>query len=95
MVQGLIEYNKLQFPLELRGLDEEFEFTPEVKSNMKNWNPLLVAIAFKKIDIVRYLLNELNISLKMGGWNPDSQEGADMAEAECFALKIAVKNKDH
>ena len=34
------------------------------KVSMNEWNPLLVAIAFKKIDIVRYLINELQVSVR-------------------------------
>ena len=38
---------------------------------MKEWNPLLVAIAFKRAEIVRYLLQELKISFRHASRDPD------------------------
>jgi hypothetical protein len=35
-----------------------------------NWNPLLVAIGFKRADIVRYLLRDLKVSLRLHGGKP-------------------------
>ncbi len=61
---------------------------------MKNWNSLLVAVAFKRIDVVRYLLNDACVSLKMAGRNPDAAEDADNVATECFVLQIAAKNTD-
>ena len=42
---------------------------------MAEWNPLLVAVAFKKLDIVRYFTQQLKISVKHFGRSAtDEQE---------------------
>lgn len=38
---------------------------------MDKWNPLLVAIALKKIDIVKYFLEDLKIAIKYHGKEPE------------------------
>jgi hypothetical protein len=37
---------------------------------MEEWNPLLVAIAFKKLDIVRYFLEDMSLGLALAGKSP-------------------------
>jgi hypothetical protein len=34
---------------------------------MTDWNPLLVAIAFKKIELVKYFLYDMHASLRVFG----------------------------
>jgi hypothetical protein len=46
---------------------------------MTQWNPLLVAVSGKKIDIVRYLLNDLHLSLSTAGSAPDGSLDARFA----------------
>lgn len=60
---------------------------------MASWNPLLVAIAFRKIDIVRYLLQHLKLSLR---WTSvcENVNSEDVYEKEAFGLCLAVANKD-
>ncbi len=90
MVQGLIEHNKIECPAVLRGLDAEHN-----GESMKEWNPLLVAVALGKVEIVRYLLYDAKVSVKMAGRKPDTDEAAaDLVESECFALRLAAGNKD-
>lgn len=38
--------------------------------SMSEWNPVLIAIAFKRLDIVRYFNQELKISLKQACKDP-------------------------
>jgi hypothetical protein len=38
------------------------------------WNPLLIAIANKKLDIVKYFLEELSISISLFGFDPSVQD---------------------
>jgi hypothetical protein len=52
----------------LRGT--EYGLTDEVtlckghaKVSVQNFNPMLLAVAFKRVDIVKYLLEELKVSL--------------------------------
>ena len=43
-----------------------------LKISMSNWNPFLIAIAFKRIDVVRYFLHDLKISLRKAGRKPNA-----------------------
>lgn len=59
----------------LRGLSDEFQMAPKEpqvgsKVSMADWNPMLVAIAFKRTDIVRYFIQELKISVKLACRDP-------------------------
>lgn len=55
MVHGLIKFHQLdQSVMLLRGFQDEFAFAKGEKLSMKEWNPLLIAIAFKRLEIVRY-----------------------------------------
>ena len=57
MVHGLIQHYKLgQGVLALRGSPDEFQYSKTERVSMAEWNPLLVAIAFKKIELVKYFL---------------------------------------
>ncbi len=57
MVHGLINYHKLgQAVMTLKGSQEEFSLSKTEKVSMAEWNPFLVAVAFKKLDIVRYFV---------------------------------------
>ena len=71
MVHNLIKYYKVdQNVVLLKGWSDEFAISKTEKISMEEWNPLLVAIAYKKLEIVRYLLNQLNISLRISGMKP-------------------------
>ncbi len=69
---------------------------------MKDWNPLLIAIAFKRVDIVHYLLQELKISFRHSSRDPDIQPINPNASyhslidenSKLFGLRLAVANKD-
>jgi hypothetical protein len=77
----------------LRGCTDEFNFGKhggEVKKvSMSNWNPVLLSIAFKKVEILRYLINDLRISLATSGTSPDSQV-VDVR----FSLQVAAAFHD-
>ena len=93
MVHGLIQHFRLGRSVTLlRGSQDEFSFGKhggEVKKvSMANWNPVLLAIAFKKVEVLRYLLNDLRISLATAGTSPDSQ--VDVR----FALQLAAAFHD-
>jgi hypothetical protein len=71
MVHNLIRYHKLGMAvLTVKGFTEEFPMTKTEKVSMAEWNPLLLAIAFKRLDIVRYLTSELSISVRHAGSRP-------------------------
>ena len=73
MVHGLIQYHGLgQSAMILRGSPDEFIVSknPPQKYIMKDWNPLLLAIAFKRVEIVRYLIQDLKVSLKLATRDP-------------------------
>ena len=72
MINGLIEFHNLgQGVLLLTGYQEEFAYSKTDKVKMDKWNPLLIAIALKKIDIVRYFLHDLKIALRHAGRKPE------------------------
>ena len=49
----------------LRGFQEEhLLYKGQDKLKMDQWSPLLIAIANKKLDVVRYFLHDLKISLR-------------------------------
>jgi hypothetical protein len=71
MVHSLTEHFKLgKGILNLRGEPEEVKLTQGEKANAKDFNPFLIAVAQKRVDIVRYLINDLNISVRMAGKKP-------------------------
>lgn len=71
MVHGLTEYYKLgKGILNLRGDAEEVKLTQNEKTSSKDFNPFLIAVAHKKVEIVRYLINDLKISVRMAGKSP-------------------------
>jgi hypothetical protein len=99
MVNGLIKYHKLgQAIILLKGFGEDFSFSKTDRQSMAEWNPLLLAIAFKRLDIVRYFLHELMLSLRLTGVkapiNYEQLPEDKIAEEEIFSLTIAVANKD-
>jgi hypothetical protein len=51
-IHYLLEKFEIRDPTYLKGYDKEFEFKNGTKMNMKEWNPLLVALALNKILIV-------------------------------------------
>lgn len=55
----------------MKGHAEDFAWSKTEKVSMAEWNPLLLAVAMKKMDIVRYLLNDLKIALRHHGKNPN------------------------
>lgn len=64
---------------------------------MAEWNPLLVAIAYKRIEIVRYLTQELHVSVRQWTRTPNTPltlENHAFIDAQMFAFKIIVANKD-
>ena len=98
MVAGLVEHFKLgKGILNLRGEPEEIKLTQNEKANAKDFNPLLLAVAYNHVDIVRYLINDLKISLRMAGQQPvhdGPASSADAADQQVFSLKIAIAKKN-
>lgn len=98
MIHGLIKHHKLgQSVMNLRGPADEFGFLGGEKTSTKEWNPLLIAIASKKIDVVQYFLGDLHISLRHLGKSPVDADGFTEAAAvneQVFCLLIAIANKD-
>lgn len=81
----------------LKGSQEEFSLSKTEKVSMAEWNPFLVAVAFKKLDIVRYFVQQLKISVRAFGRSAtDEQEltAEQNVEAQLFAITLAIANKD-
>jgi hypothetical protein len=98
MVHNLIRYHKLGMAiLTVKGFAEEFQMTKTEKVSMAEWNPLLLAIAFKRLDIVRYFSSELKISVRHGSSKPGDLtqlNSSERVEAEIFGLLLTIANKD-
>lgn len=88
--------------LGLTGLKEEFTIAknPLQKVSMENWNPFLVAIAFKRLDIIRYFMMELKVSVKVACRDPHQtfenvpSTREEEVKQEYFGLHLAIINKD-
>ena len=100
MVAGLIEHHGLgQSVLLLRGFQEEIAlYKGGEKLKTDQWSPLLLAIAFKRLPIVRYFIEELKISVRHAA-RPVAEgqvvaSRQERAELEAFPLLVAVANKD-
>jgi len=63
MVNGLIKRYNVEYPSLVRGLKEEFALLKE-KISTENWNPLHFAVAHKRIDVIKYLVNDIGMSVK-------------------------------
>jgi len=72
---------------------------------MKDWNPLLVAIAFKRVEIVKYLIQDLKVSSKLATRDPTieqipahasiSYQHVSLERAnKIFGLHLAIINRD-
>jgi len=81
----------------LRGQPDEFKSIANQNESTAHWNPLLIAVANKRIDVVKYFLEELNISLKLFGAKPQLPENPSdnqIISASNFALYLAIANRD-
>lgn len=91
----------------LRGSTDEFTVTknPPQKYPMKEWNPLLLAIAYKRVEIVRYLIQDLKVSFRMGTRDPTieqipvkfnvSYSHVSLERSnKTFGLHLAIINRD-
>jgi hypothetical protein len=65
MVHGLTQYYKLNGKIiNLRAPAETLVLPGNREEATGDWNPLLIAIGYQKLDIVQYFLNDLKISLR-------------------------------
>lgn len=81
----------------LRGQPDEFKSIANQTESTAHWNPLLIAVANKRIDVVKYFLEELNISLKLFGAKPQLPENPSdnqIISASNFVLHLAIANRD-
>ena len=91
MVSGLTKYHRLgRGVVLLRGSPNDEVKINGAKVLTGEWNLLLVAIANKKLDIVKYFLEELSIALSLFGANPVTQAGSTTDAT--FALSLAISN---
>lgn len=65
---------------------------------MVNWNPVLLAIAYKKLDILRYFTSDLNVAIRQTTQEPEGEQSQfyceDLPAREAFSLMLAIANKD-
>jgi hypothetical protein len=57
----------------------------------------LLAIAYKKVDIVRYFLHDMHIALRHAGKQPGVEGGLsadEMAAQQVYSVIIAIANRD-
>jgi len=85
----------------MRGFPGDFTIDKE-RFKLADWNPLLLAVAFKRVDIVRYFVNELKISLRLALRDPQAPALTEHAALgtttsavdDIFGLRLAVANRD-
>ena len=91
----------------LKGSTDEFTVSknPPKKYVMKDWNPLLLAIAYKRVEIVRYLIQDLKVSFKLATRDPtiepipanatiSYQHISFERSNKIFGLHLAIINRD-
>ena len=65
------------------------------------WNPLIYALVFKKLDIVKYLIEKCKVNAKLCLRDPaHSGEYSEVSpqyevRSKCFAVLVAIYNKDY
>ena len=108
MVHSLIQYHGLGHSMMiLRGCTDDFIVSknPLKKYNMTDWNPLLLAIAFKRVEIVRYLIQDLKVSFRLATRDPTIEKAPPHASVsfqhvsleranKIFGLHLAIINRD-
>jgi len=87
MVHSFVKYFGLVHVAPIIGFEETVS-TQGNSYDLADWNPLLVAIAFKQAEIVDYFATQMRISLKQAGTYP---RGSTKIEDEIFCLKMALK----
>lgn len=98
MIHGLIKHYKLEESvMNLRAPADEFGLLKGELVSTYDWNPLLVAIASKKIDVVQYFLGELKVSLRQLGRRPGEEDvisAESAAQQQIFCLIIAIATRE-
>lgn len=70
MVHGLVNYFGIGHGVvAMRGIAEDFVINKQ-KVKMSEWNPVLLAVAFKRVEIVRYFVHDLKISMRVALRDP-------------------------
>jgi hypothetical protein len=68
MVHGMIQVHCIGSEvINFRGLSDDFTTPSGVSIKTDNWNLLLIAVAYKHTEIVRYLIEDASISLRLFG----------------------------
>jgi hypothetical protein len=68
MVHGLINHLNLGLGfINLKGHQGEFSWSKTEKISVKEWNPLLLAVAYKKSDILGYFIEDRQVSIRTFG----------------------------
>lgn len=81
----------------LQGMTDEFKLDAREKISTADWNPLLLAIGYKKLEIVRYLVQELHVSVRQWTRKPNtpfSLNDDEFIDTQMFAFKLIIANKD-
>jgi hypothetical protein len=95
IIHGLVEHHKLGSDVvDFRGLQDEIISTSGERYQTDAWNPLLVAIANKRTDLVRYFIEDAKVSLRLHGGRPLAHNEISSPESEAFSLWLAIHNKD-
>jgi hypothetical protein len=85
--------------LEMVGLNEEVEVGDDTVST-DNWNALLFAIYYNKMDVVKYYANESSINFRLAMADPEERESEEKefenqnGEFELFGIKLAIHKRN-
>ena len=102
---NLEHYISEHFPFKTEIIDsklpsEAYDFFNGEMFDTQNWNVLQYAIAHKRVDIVRYFLTNLKMSLKQFGKRPEevykltTMTEVNDVDIYLFPLQLAVNNTD-
>lgn len=71
-----------------------------IKQNTKMWNPLLYAVVFRRLHMVKYLVEDIRVNAKLCLRDPAySGEHSEVSpqyelRSKCFSVLIALYNND-
>ena len=86
----------------IRGHQDTFLMYGE-EFSMKDWNPLLLALAYKQSEVVKYLIANQKLSVRVAGRDPrylykdainNNDYETEKIDRQMFCMKIVVSNED-
>lgn len=102
MIHALIQANNVQNLMLLKGHEGVFILN-EQELSMKEWNPLLVALAYKQSEVLKYLIGNAKLSVRVAGRDPrysfiesinSDNYKTEKIQRQMFCIDITIQNED-